>query len=93
VLDSGESPAVVDQKLVHMGLSVDAAKGIVTSYSKVTAESQKSEGKSNMLGASAAVGLGVLTILFAPGSGGIYGGGLRIIVGGVHLFRGWRNTR
>lgn len=87
MLDRGESPAAVEQRLVEMGLSEEAAKGIVASYSRATAQARSAGGKTEMLQGALVCGASLLVILFSSGS---YVGVFGIILGGIQFFRGWR---
>lgn len=87
MLDRGESPAVVEQKLVAMGLTTDAAKGIVTSYAGATAQAASSDGKTEMqFGALAFVG-GIAVLLYSGTDSFI--GWLGMVAGAVNVYRGW----
>lgn len=86
MLDRGESPAAVEKKLIETGLSPEAAKGIVESYTRATAQAQSEGGRTEMLQGALVAGGGLLVILYT----GSVLGWLGIILGGVQVFRGWR---
>lgn len=87
MLDRGEPPAAVEQKLIEMGLTADAAKGIVASYAGVTAQAASSDGKTEMQFGALAAGGGVLVLLYS-GIGALTGW-LGILAGTIGVYRGW----
>jgi hypothetical protein len=88
MMDRGEPPAVVEKKLGEMGLTPEAAKGIIASYSGATAQAASSDGKTQMLGGAAALALG--TVGVAMGSVTSW---LAVVVGGANVFLGWSKRR
>ena len=88
MMDRGEPPAAVEKKLVEMGLTSEAAKGIIASYSGATAQAVSSDGKTQMWGGAAALGLGIVGV--AVGSVTSW---LAVIVGGANVFLGWKKSK
>ena len=91
MLDRGESPANVERKLIEMGLTAEAAKGIVSSYSSATAQVESSDGKTEMQFGAVAFGGGIL-VLLVSGVGSLVGW-LGMIGGAVSVYRGWAKRR
>jgi hypothetical protein len=87
MLDRGESPAAVEQKLIAMGLTQEAAKGIVTSYSGATAQAASSDGKTEMLFGALACAGGIV-VLLTSGTGSFVGW-LGTFGGAFNVYRGW----
>ena len=88
MMDRGEPPAVVEKKLVEMGLTSEAAKGIISSYSGATAQAESSDGKSQMQFGGAALALGLVGI--AMGSVTSW---FAVLAGGASVFLGWRKSK
>jgi hypothetical protein len=88
MMDRGEPPAAVEKKLVEMGLTAEAAKGIIASYSGATAQAVSSDGKTQMMGGGAALALGIVGVAI-----GSVTSWLAVAVGGVNVFLGWKKSR
>jgi hypothetical protein len=87
MLDRGESPAAVEQKLIAMGVTAAAAKGILASYAGATAQAASSDGKTEMQFGALSSGGGLLVLLYS-GIGSVVGW-LGLVAGAVSIYRGW----
>ena len=88
MMDRGEPPAAVEKKLVDMGLTPEAAKGIIASYSGATAQAESSDGKSQIQFGALALGLGIVGVFF-----GSVTSWLAVLVGGANVAMGWSKKR
>jgi len=88
MMDRGETPAAVEKKLVEMGLTPEAAKGIIASYSGATAQAESSDGKSQIQLGAVALGLGIVGVFF-----GSVTSWLAVVVGGANVAMGWSKKR
>jgi hypothetical protein len=88
MMDRGEPPAAVEKKLVEMGLTAEAARGIISSYSGATAQAESSDGKSQMQIGGVALALGLVGL--AMGSVTSW---LAVIAGGANVFLGWKKSK
>ncbi|MEO6237288.1 MAG: hypothetical protein ABIQ52_09845 [Vicinamibacterales bacterium] len=88
MMDRGEPPAAVEKKLVEMGLTAEAAQGIIASYSGATAQAASSDGKIQIWGGAAALGLGIVGV--ATGSVTSW---FAVLVGGANVFLGWKKGK
>ena len=88
MMDRGEPPAAVEKKLVEMGLTAEAAKGIIASYAGATAQAESSDGKSQMQLGGLALGLGVVGVFF-----GSVTSWLAVLIGGANLVMGWSKRK
>jgi hypothetical protein len=91
MLDRGEPAAAVEQKLVGMGVTPEAAKKIVTSYSRASSQAASSDGKMEMQLGAVVVAAGVLDVLYS-GVGSVVAW-LVILVGLFNVYRGWAKRR
>lgn len=91
MLDRGEPPAAVERKLIEMGCTAEAAKTIVASYSKATAQAASSDGKLDMQLGGLAFALGVIDLLYS-GIGSIIGWFVTL-AGAFNVYRGWSKRR
>lgn len=91
MLDRGESPTVVEQKLIGMGLTPDAAKKIVSSYSRASEQAASSDGKLEMQLGAVVVAVAVLDLLYS--GFGAFLAYLGLAVGLFNIYRGWSKRR
>ncbi|HTI37304.1 MAG TPA: hypothetical protein VL484_07100 [Vicinamibacterales bacterium] len=91
MLDRGDPPSAVEQKLVEMGCTPAAASKIVSSYSKATAQAASSDGKTEMQFAAVTAGGGVLVLLYTGMDSLV--GWFGLLAGGVSAYRGWSKRR
>ena len=91
MLDRGEPPAAVEQKLIEMGLTAEAAKKIIASYTAATNQAAGSDGKTEMQFGALVVGAGAATLLFS-GVGSLIGW-LGVLGGSFNFYRGWSKRK
>ena len=87
MLDRGDPPAAVEEKLIQMGLTATAAKKIVASYSQATKQAASSDGKTEMRFGALVAGGGVV-VLLVSGVGSVIGW-LGLLAGTFKVYRGW----
>ena len=91
LLESGETPAGVEQKLLALGVPVDVAKEIIADHQRATSQVASEEGRTEMQWAPIAIGLGVL-LLITSGPGSL-SGWFGIVVGVSRFVYGWYRKR
>jgi hypothetical protein len=91
MLDRGEPAAAVEQKLIGMGVTPDAAKKIISSYSQATVQAATSDGKLEMQLGAVVVAVAVLNLLYS-GVGSLFDW-VVLVIGLFTVYHGWSKRR
>ena len=92
LLENGESPEAVEEKLVGLGVSLADAKRIVADHSRATVQSTQSSARTDLMFSALVVALAVVIqiVSWARGEGISFVAALCFVIGAFRLIRAWR---